>query len=299
MTQFILGADLGGTKTHVLISNDQGIMIGFGEAGAANHEVVGYDGLFEAVNSAVREALKSASLSLDKISGAGFGVAGYDWPSERQDTLATLQRLGLQCPLDFMNDTSLGLLAGSKSGWGIGVVSGTGCNCRGWDKSRRKKGMVTGHGIEMGEGAGASELTFKAIQAVAYEWTKRGAHTALSDFFIHYVGAKDLGDLLEGLANNRYTIDAHAAPFIFDVAREGDVIAKELIRWAGNELAELVKSVIRQLDFQELEFDIVMIGSMFDGGSLLIEPMQDTILQLAPRAKFVRLNDPPVVGAIF
>ena len=76
----------------------------------------------------------------DAIGGAGFGISGYDWPSERQPTLQAIATLGLSCPVDAVNDALIGLLAGSAQGWGIAVVSGTGCNCRGWDRERRHLG---------------------------------------------------------------------------------------------------------------------------------------------------------------
>jgi N-acetylglucosamine kinase-like BadF-type ATPase len=81
------------------------------------------------------------------------------------------------------------------------------------------------------------------------------------------------------------------------VAAAGDPVAIEVIRWAGCELGELAKAVIRQLQFENLAFEVVLVGSLFKGGPLLIEPMQETIWSLAPNARFVRLETPPVVGA--
>jgi len=75
-------------------------------------------------------------------------------------------------------------------------------------------------------------------------------------------------------------------------------VANELIHWAGYELGELATCVIRQLEFEALEFDVVLVGSMFDGGLLLIEPMRQTIHALAPGARLVRLTVPPVIGAV-
>jgi len=63
-------------------------------------------------------------------------------------------------------------------------------------------------------------------------------------------------------------------------------------------LGELANAVICQLDFAALEFDVILVGSMYDGGPLLIEAMRQTIHALAPRARLVRLTVPPVVGAV-
>ncbi len=298
MTRYFLGADVGSSKTHALIADETGKAVGFGRAGPGNHEVVGYAGLSAALETAVGQALAAAGLTKQQLAGGGFGVSGYDWPCEREPTLAAIGSLGLQAPIEAVNDTALGLLAGAAAGWGVAVVSGTGCNCRGWDRLRQREGMVTGHGVPMGEAAGASELIFKALQAVAHEWTRRGPPTRLTPAFVEHTGARDIEDLLEGLTTGRIQVDGDAAPLVFQVAARGDPVAGQVIRWAGCELGELACAVIRQLGFEALAFDVVLIGSMFDGGPMLIEPMRETIHALAPGARLVRLTVPPVIGAV-
>ncbi len=281
-----------------MITDQDGHAVGFGEAGAGNHEVVGYDGLIRAVSTACAQAYTAAGIRPEQISGAGFGVSGLDWASEKAETLESLRTAGIAAPLDAVNDTILGLLAGSEAGWGLAIVSGSGCNCRGWDREHRREGMVTGHGFWMGEGAGGAELIVRAVQSVSHEWTRRGPATALSPALIDLVGAKDLEDLVEGITQERYTIHASAAPLVFQAAAEGDAVACGLVRWAGCELGELAKAVIRQLAFEELEFDVILIGSMFKAGAALIEPLRETILSLAPGARLKPLTAPPVIGAV-
>ena len=296
--RYYLGADLGATKTHTLIVDETGRALGFGETGPANHESVGYDGMFQSMHDGLEQALRSARLKKEQISGAGFGVAGYDWPSEVEATVAVIDRLGLNAPYKFVNDAVPGLIAGSDEGWGVVVVSGTGSNCRGWDREHKREGRVTGHGVLMGEGAGGSELMHRCMQIVGYSWTKRLPRTALADAIIAYVGAKDLEDLMRGYTTYEYQIGAEAARIVFRVAEEGDEAARDLICWAGTELGEMANAVIRQLQFENLTFDVVMTGSMFEGGAPLIEPMRETIQKLAPKARLVRLRVPPVVGAV-
>lgn len=296
--RYFLGADVGATKTHVLIADEAGQAVGFGESGPGNHESVGYEGLRAALTEAVRSALTAAQLSKDQIAGAGFGVAGYDWPLQKDPTLNTIASLGLGAPVTAVNDALIGLLAGAPEGWGVAVVSGTGCNCWGWDKTRQQMGQVTGGGGLMGEGAGATELIARAIQAVAHEWTRRGPPTQLTPALLHFTGASDVPELLHGLMEDNIRLPARAAPLVFDVAAAGDAVAQGVIRWAGGELGELVKAVVRQLQFEALAFDVVMVGSLFNGGSALIDPMRETVLALAPHVCFVQLSAPPVVGAV-
>ncbi|HEX2991686.1 MAG TPA: BadF/BadG/BcrA/BcrD ATPase family protein, partial [Anaerolineales bacterium] len=131
---YYLGADLGATKTHTLIVDETGRALGFGESGPGNHESVGYEGMYQAMHQGLEQALHAAELTRADIAGAGFGVAGYDWPSEYEPTASVIDRLGLSSPHKFVNDTVPGLVAGAEEGWGVVVVSGTGSNCRGWDQ---------------------------------------------------------------------------------------------------------------------------------------------------------------------
>ncbi|MEO8354298.1 MAG: BadF/BadG/BcrA/BcrD ATPase family protein [Chloroflexota bacterium] len=295
---YYLGADLGATKTHTLIVDETGRALGFGESGPGNHEDVGYDGMLDSMQQGLDQALRAAGLTQTELAGAGFGVAGYDWHSEGEVTSQTIQRLGLRAPFLYVNDAVPGLVAGAEEGWGVVVVSGTGSNCRGWDREHKREGRVTGHGVLMGEGAGGSELLHRGMQLVGYAWSKRGPSTALADAFIRHVGARDLEDLLRGYTTHEYQVGAEAAPIVFRVAEEGDAVARELIHWAGCELGEMANAVIRQLEFENLEFDVVMTGSMFEGGALLVDPMHETIHKFAPRARVVRLRVPPVIGAV-
>lgn len=295
---YYLGADLGATKTHTLIVDETGRSLGFGESGPGNHEDVGYDGMLAAMQHGLDMALQAAGLTKADIIGAGFGVAGFDWSSEQDDTAAVIDKLGLSAPYKFVNDTVPGLVAGAEEGWGVVVVSGTGSNCRGWDREHKREGRVTGHGVLMGEGAGGSELLHRGMQLVGYAWSKRGPATALADAFVKHVGAKDLEDLMRGYTTYEYQVGAEAAPIVFRVAQAGDAVAQDLVRWAGIELGEMANAVIRQLEFENLAFDVVMTGSMFEGGPLLIDPMRETIHKVAPRARLVRLQVPPVIGAV-
>jgi len=298
MTQYYLGADLGATKTHVLVTDEQGIALGFGKSGPGNHESVGYKGFRANLNQAASQALTMAGVTSAQIAGGGFGIGGYDWPIERKSMLRVIATLNLGGVVDVVNDAELGILTGSPRGWGIAVVSGTGCNCRGWDVTRQHRGRVTGSGLEFGEAAGASELMFMVSRAIAHDWSGRGPKTALTTTFVEKFGVKDAEDLLQRVICHRLSIDASSAPLVFQVAAGGDPVAVDLIRWAGGELGEMAITVIRQLHFEQVDFDLVQIGGMWDGSPLLSEEMQKKVHEVAPLAHFIRSKEPPVMGAV-
>jgi N-acetylglucosamine kinase-like BadF-type ATPase len=297
MKGFFLGIDIGSTNSHALIADECGNALGFGQGGPGNHEVVGYQGLEAVLSDITQQALDAASIHKDQLSGAGFGVSGYDWPTERARTLQAVETLNLQAPVEIVNDALIGLIAGTKHGWGIATVAGTGENCWGRDLEGRV-GRVTGCGFVMGEYGGAYSLVAKAIQAVSASWSKRGPDTSLTQAFLELTDAQTPTELLEGLILERFDLDAEAAKIIFQVAERGDEVANQIIRWAGIELGDLTNGVIRQLGFEDLPFELVMVGRLFDGGQLLIDSFRNTVHTTAPKAQLVRLTVPPVVGGV-
>lgn len=296
--RYFLGIDIGATKSHALIADETGVVVGVGQAGPGNHEVVGYEGLREALAETTHQALATANLRKADLAGAGFGVAGYDWPSERGDTLAAIATLGLACPVEAVNDTLIGLMAGASEGWGVAVVAGTSANCWGWNASRTRIGHVTGNGPMFAEFGGASELMWKARCAVAAEYTRRGPATALTGAFMRLAGVSSLEDLLDGLSQGHYRLGSEHAPLVFQLAEAGDAVAAECIAWAGRELGSLACGVIRQLEIADRTFEVVLVGSLYHGGERLIAPMRETIRAVAPGAAFVKLAARPVAGAV-
>jgi N-acetylglucosamine kinase-like BadF-type ATPase len=297
MMSYFLGIDIGATKSHALIANQAGKAVGFGSAGPGNHEVVGWDGHREVLETITQQALESAGIERSEIRGAGFGMAGYDWPSQRQPTLEAIASLGLACSFEAVNDAVLGIFAGTSEGWGISIIAGTGENCWGVDRERNY-GRMTGNSMLMDEYGGAATIVYKAVRTIARAWSLRGPQTALAEAFMEHTGASSPADLLEGLVTGCYELDADIAPLVFEVAEAGDPAAVEVLWWAGDGLGQMVNGVIHQLSFEEQEFEVIMAGSTFKGGDLLIKPMKETVLQLAPGAKFLRLAASPVVGGV-
>lgn len=297
MSEYFLGVDTGGTKTHALLADETGQALGFGQGGAGNWQTVGYEGQREVLQDVTHQALKMAGVTEGEVRAAGFGMAGYDWPAQLEPHRESVRALGLTCPCEIVNDAVVGLLAGAEAGWGVVLIAGTGNNCRGRDPQGRE-GRITGEGPRFGEFGGGIEMVMKAVHAAAYEWTRRGPKTLLSKMFIELVGARDLGDLIEGIDLGRYQPDAAWALAIFQAAYSGDPAAREVVEWSGRELGESACAVIRQLGIEAREFEVVMAGSLFMGGDLYIAPLRETILKTAPAARLVRLEAPPVVGGV-
>lgn len=294
---YFLGIDVGSSKTHALIADETGKCVGFGKAGGGNHQSVGYEALTTVLQKSFAEACQSSGVERGQIMGAGFGVAGFDFPSERGAHLQAIHRLGISCPLEVVNDGANGLISGTSHGIGVNVTAGSGINARGRNRDG-KEGRIVGNGIEFGEYGGAIEIVFRAMQFVNYAWIKRIPPTKLTQIFVEAMGATDEMDLMEGLSNKQYHLFPSLAIDIANAAREGDAAASEVMRWSGEELGWIAISVARQIEMENEEVEIVQSGSVFEAGDVITEPMCRIIEQHLPKAKMIRLDGPPVVGPL-
>jgi N-acetylglucosamine kinase-like BadF-type ATPase len=295
--KYFLGMDVGSSKTHVLIVDEKGQCAGFGKSGGGNHQVVGYDGLTCVLQEAFTMALQMCGVEKTQIAGAGFGVAGYDFPSDREEHLMAISTLGLTCPLEVVNDGVNGLLAGATHGIGVNVTAGSSNNCRGRSKDG-KEGRIVGNGGTFGEYGGGFEIVQRGLQMVNHAWIKRIPPTALTRIYLDATNAKSEMDLMEGLSNRQYHLFPFLAMQIIEAARNGDNAAQEIARWAGRELGWLAVSVARQIGMENEEVEIIQSGSVFDAGEIILNPMREVVLKHCPYARLIRLEGPPVVGAV-
>jgi N-acetylglucosamine kinase-like BadF-type ATPase len=295
--RYFLGIDVGSSKTHALIADETGACIGFGMAGGGNHQGVGYERLSEVLQKSFAGACQMAGVDISSIAGAGFGVAGFDFPSEREDHLQAIATLRLSCPVEVVNDGANGLIAGTSHGIGVNVTAGSGINGRGRGRNGQE-GRLVGNGVDFGEYGGAVEIVLRAKQYVNYAWIKRIPPTKLTQIFLEATGAKDELDLMEGLSNEYYHLFPYLTLKIVEAARQGDAAAQEVIRWSGEELGWIAISLARQIEMENEAVEVVLSGSVFNAGDIIIEPMRETIQKHLPKAKMIRLEGPPVVGPL-
>ncbi len=295
--RYFLGVDVGSSKTHALVADETGRCIGFGKAWGGNHQVAGYEGLADALRQSFEQASRMANVGAELIGGAGFGVAGYDFPSDRAAHLEAIAALGLSCPVEVVNDGLNGLLAGATRGVGVNVTAGSSVNCCGRGPNG-EEGRIVGNGSSFGEFGGGAEIVWKGLHMVNYAWIKRIPPTALTAVYLDAAGAKDVLDLMDGLSASRYHLFPFIAVQIFEAARAGDAAARDVIRWAGEELGSLAVSVTRQIGMAQDEVEIIQSGSVFEGGELLTGPMREIIHRHAPKARILRLDGPPVAGPL-
>jgi N-acetylglucosamine kinase-like BadF-type ATPase len=296
--KLFIGVDIGATKTQTLAVDGAGNVLGLVTQGPGATYTVGYEACTAVVNASLDEVLGLAGATRADVAGAGFGVSGYDWPQDLPPTIEALGRVGLACPLSIRNDGDLPLAAGCREGWGVAVSAGTGNIVSGMN-AQGGYARSTGGSVGCGELGGAMELVFLAIQEVAYEYTRRGPHTRITELMMAETASMDMLHMISRVARDDIIVPPSFATQIIGAALEGDEVAIELLSRSGRDLGLTTVGIIRQIGVQGLEFEVVLSGSMFKRmAPHFVDPLREAILAEAPGARFVPLETLPVVGGV-
>jgi N-acetylglucosamine kinase-like BadF-type ATPase len=292
----VLGLDGGGTKTHVVIADEGGALLGAATGGASNWEDVGMEGTASAIRAVVSEALQAAGVEPDALSSSVLGLAGTDWPSDRERLGAIPLALRLGGKSEIVNDAFVALRAGANHPWGVAVVAGSGSVALGRNAADEEF-RTLGLGSILGDFGSGLDIADEGVRAVAEAYTGMGPQTALTERYRAALGRSSVEDLLEHMSRDAPSL-GHLAHVVLEAADEGDVAARAIAEHAGTALGASAGLVARKLRMQSDTFEVVMAGGVLRAGCRTLEAaLKKELRRSAPNAFPVRLEVPPVVGA--
>jgi N-acetylglucosamine kinase-like BadF-type ATPase len=292
----VLGVDGGGSKTHALVADERGEVLGFASSGRSNWEDTGLEAAGAALAEATGGALAAAQVPPGALAASAFGLAGLDWDPDRPMLGALLDPLGLAGPRRLENDSFIALRAGASRPFGVVVIAGTGHVAAGRDPAGRTV-RTLGLGPMYGDFGSATDVAEEAVRAVADAYTGRGPATSLSRLLPPLAGCASAEQLLQRLSRGLVPLP-EAAPLVLQEAEAGDPACRQIVLHAGASLGESAAVVARRLGLGGQRFELVMAGGLFRSRNRLLEgALVDTLHREAPLAVPVHLTCRPVVGA--
>lgn len=295
----IFGVDAGASKTHALVVNNQGKVLGFGAGGPGNHQTSGREAACKEIEKAVLGALQQAGQASGSIELGCFCLAGADLPQDYAMLQAAIEDLQLAKKVMIKNDTFAALRAGLTRSWGVAVICGTGINGAARSPDGREF-VLPSLGFISGDWGGGGDLSQEMIRLVMRAWDGRGEPTRLTGLVLEALQQPSEEALIESLyfekINDRQLVTL--VPLIFKAVLAGDRPAMDLVIRMGQELAVTARALIRRFAMQNLDVEVVLSGGVFKGeGSLLIDTVRSEITKEVPHAIIRRLKVEPVVGA--
>ncbi|WP_219835112.1 N-acetylglucosamine kinase [Paenibacillus sp. R14(2021)] len=296
---YYLGIDGGGSKTHALLTDEHGFVLGKGQSGNGNHQIDAAEAKRH-LAGAVNEALKSAGVKHDDVQHAYFGLAGADRETDYRILRPLVAAIGL--PRHSIDcDTMIGLRAGTDRPYGISVICGTGTNCAGRNRFGEHL-QIGGFNYMYGDFGGGGALNIEVFRSVVRAWDGRDEPTLLTDPLLRLLGYASVEAMFNDYLDHNKTVPVDAAKLLFEAAAIGDAASLAILRRQGTELGQAAAAVARRLGMSQDVFDVVLAGSLLtrgDTGGWIRGPLEELVHAAAPGASVALLKVDPVFGAVW
>lgn len=293
-----LGVDGGGTKTHIVLIDEEQKIVGEGTAGASNPLRVGIETAVANIIKAINAAADAGNRSRGDIVAATLGLAGVRRSDLRERIREGVYRQLHIKDIEVITDAEIALYGATLGKAGLVVIAGTGSVCIGQNDAGEKF-SAGGWGPLAGDEGGGAGIARSALHAIAKASDGRAPQTKLSEVAIEYFRAAHIEDLTVAIYapqvdNQRI---AGFARYVIETAKKGDQVARNVIAEAGCELGLAARAVITKLNLQKEEFPIAYVGSIFNAGDLIMKPFLKSVHEIAPKAVLIPPQVPPSIAA--
>jgi glucosamine kinase len=297
---FYLGIDGGGTKTRCVLGNETAVLatavsggcniVRFGEIHAQESKAR------ESLHTAVRQACAVAKISLEQIQTICIGAAGAARPEIATKLRGFLAELNPQLDLEVVGDTVIAFEAAFGSRPGVIAIAGTGSVIYGRDASGHTA-RAGGWGFSISDEGSGHWIGRHAISALLRA-RDQGHETALTALILEAWKLDNIDALIQHANATPPPEFPRLFPIVVHAADRGDTTARDLLVYAGTELAALAGIVLQCVAPAPPHVPVAMTGSVFRQSAevrrVFYNHLEASFPGIKLRADFVD----PVMGAL-
>ena len=298
MTQIVIGVDGGGSKTRVVVADEQGAEIATVEGAGSAVRPGEAERSADAIAALVRDALASCAMThvVPKVLCAG--VAGVGRESERHRLWQALASRELADEVVVHGDFAIALDDAFGDGAGVLLIAGTGSVAYG----RGPSGSVArcgGWGPVCGDEGSGAWIGRRALSIVTAAADGREPATALTGALLTAAQVNETADLIPWAAAASPAALATLAPVVLATAHAGDLRANALVSLAVEELVLHVRTLARQLFGDErAAVPVAFAGGLLKRGSPLRKRLEQRLRSAVPGAQIRGDEVIPARGAV-
>jgi N-acetylglucosamine kinase-like BadF-type ATPase len=301
MSEIVVAVDGGNSKTDLALVARDGSVLALVRGPLSSPHHLGLDGSVEVLQQLFDEALDKAGLARNNGPVAAAGqlcMAGIDFPSEEAALGRRVAELDWAHETSVANDTYAVLWAGSRTGWGVGLVCGAGINCVAVAPDGREV-RFPALGEITGDWGGGHDIGMEALWSAARSADGRGPKTTLEQVVPGHFDLTTPDDVAEAMHLGRLARRRvlELSPLVFAEAARDEVAAGIVARLL-DEIAAFVRASLMRLELTEEDVDVALGGGVtrsFD--EVTLAELHERLHEIGPRIHLRITQAPPVLGA--
>ena len=285
MSAIVIGVDGGGTKTRVVVANEQGKSLADVEGPASAVRPGQAEHSAAVIAETVKRALDDAEMSNVVPRVLCVGVAGVGREPERQALWQALAGRELAEEVLVHADATIALDDAFADGAGVLLIAGTGSVAFG----RSPSGVVArcgGWGPSIGDEGSGAWIGRRALSVVTAASDGREPETALTGAILTAAQVNDVNDLIAWVSTATPAMQATLPPAVISEADAGDLRANAILSMAVEELVLHIRALARELFMDErAAVPVALTGGLLKRGTLLRKRLEQRMKSAVPGAQ--------------
>jgi N-acetylglucosamine kinase-like BadF-type ATPase len=290
---FFIGIDSGGTKSEILIVDENNIVLHSKSDRAQHYSLHGRDKIVNHIKSIINISLKEKKLNLRNCKGICIGLAGV-----RDAKVKTQIKECLKKSLGYKNliaesDSAIAFFGAFKKKDGLILICGTGSILLG--KINNQLIRIGGWGWKIGDYGSGYEIGKNAIKNLVNEYDKGNKLCKLS-IAIENKFSINKHNMLNRVYQNNFNFQ-NIVPLVLEYANKKDKVSEKIIDTAIEELLSHLKIFFSVTGYKK-EIDIAFSGGILENENILSRNLKKRIKRDFRYINIVKKIHSPVEGAI-
>ncbi len=287
MKKLVLGIDGGGTNTDIALADLEGNILKEIEAGPASLRNTG-------VENSCRNISKGLdSISLDGVTSTFIGLPAFaEEHKDKEEKIREILSEKIPGDIKVGSDQLSAFRSGTDSSEGVILIAGTGGVSRGFKDGKTIK--VSGWGYFADEGS-AVWAGIEAYRKITRQLDGRMKKSLMTEMIFEKWNLENEDDLNKKIYENPPENLPKISVIVDYAEREGDEIAREILKEGATNSAFSVLKVVEMMDLKK-NFPLVIIGGMFNS-SFYKKEFSKKIMENV-KANIIKPEKGPVFGAV-
>jgi len=292
--KIVLGMDVGGTKTHAVLMDNKGHVLGQGFGASANINFVTLAQAEKSFGDAITAAQKQAGLGKLTTEVAIIGIEPDPAPLH-----PFIKKAANPQKIIHKKEGECSLVGGLVEHVGVSLIAGTGSV--GWGRNQQGRTHVTSCWGTIGDEGSAYDLARRGVNASFWATDGRGPKTKLCEALCEHFGVKKVQDFVTPIYQNPDVRKNFAAlsRIVMKVADEGkgDPVAVEVIKEGARSLGLIITTCAEVLGLDKAPYRVAATGGLVSSGGWYFDLVQQAIRAKHPKATLVKPRFEPAIGA--